>query len=205
MQSVGERLRSAREAKGVTASEAAAATKIKVQHIEALEAEDFNKIAAPIYVKGFLKLYAEYLSLEADSLIEQYKEGHAPLSPSQIVGSGESREKGASKFRFLGSSKGREEAAEVDTAPGKALPSADMKERIDKLRQALGKVNLPPGILKHAAILTGAIVVLVLLLSTISNCARRSGENKSRRQQEDISLIEGIPEPYIEPENMPRK
>lgn len=205
MQSLGERLRSAREAKGATASEAAAATKIKVQHIEALEAEDFGKIAAPIYVKGFLKLYAEYLGFEPNEIIEHYKSDNAPLSPSDIVGDGESQRKNTAGFKFLSPS-GNEKTA--DSAAGektdvKAFP-AILKAQIERLRDALRRIDLPPGLVKHGATLLGAIIVLVLLISMISNCARRNSGKIAREKQDDISLIEGIPEPYIEPEDMPR-
>ena len=57
----GAIFREAREQKGVNESQAALATRIKVQHIEAMENDDFDKIAAPAYAKGFIKLYAEYL------------------------------------------------------------------------------------------------------------------------------------------------
>ena len=60
----GKTLRAHREAKGLTTSEVAQKTHILVQQVEALEKEDFSKIAAPIYGRGFVKLYCEAVGIE---------------------------------------------------------------------------------------------------------------------------------------------
>ena len=49
MATLGQILKEAREKKGVTASQAAAATRMKIQTVEALERDDFSRIAAPTY------------------------------------------------------------------------------------------------------------------------------------------------------------
>ena len=68
----GKTLRSAREAKGYTASQIAEMTHIKASVIEGLENEDFSMIAAPIYGRGFVKLYCEAVGLEAKPLVAEY-------------------------------------------------------------------------------------------------------------------------------------
>ena len=78
MATLGQILKEAREKKNVTASQAAVATRMKIQTIEALERDDFSRIAAPMYAKGFIKLYAEYLGLDATPLIREYVDLHAP-------------------------------------------------------------------------------------------------------------------------------
>jgi transcriptional regulator with XRE-family HTH domain len=69
---LGQTLREARQKHNLTASQVAAGTRMKVQIVEDLEREEFAKIAAPIYGKGFIKLYAEYVGLDAKPLIEEY-------------------------------------------------------------------------------------------------------------------------------------
>ncbi len=68
----GSELFDARMAKGLSQSEVAAKTRIKVQLIDDLEQNDFSRIAAPIYGKGFIKLYADFLGIEAQPLIDEY-------------------------------------------------------------------------------------------------------------------------------------
>ena len=70
--SMGEILRTAREQRALSTSAAAEATHMKVQIIEDLEKEDFRRIAAPIYGRGFVKLYAEFLELDPAPLIREF-------------------------------------------------------------------------------------------------------------------------------------
>ena len=68
----GKALRSAREAKGYTASQIAEMTHLKSQVVEGLENEDFSMIAAPIYGRGFVKLYCEAVGLEPKPLVDEF-------------------------------------------------------------------------------------------------------------------------------------
>ena len=69
---LGEKLCNARLARKESLSDVAAATRMKVQVVEAIEKEDFRRIAAPIYAKGFIRLYAEHVGLDPRPLIEEY-------------------------------------------------------------------------------------------------------------------------------------
>ena len=68
----GKTLRSAREAKGYTASQIAEMTHLKPSAVEGLENEDFSMIAAPIYGRGFVKLYCEAVGLEPKPLVDEF-------------------------------------------------------------------------------------------------------------------------------------
>lgn len=71
---LGEILRNARVQKGLTPSDVAENTRMLVQVVESLEREDFRRIAAPIYGRGFIKLYAELLELDPEPLIRDFME-----------------------------------------------------------------------------------------------------------------------------------
>ena len=70
----GATLRAAREAKGLTPAQLAQTTHLMAQQIEALENEDFSKIAAPIYGRGFVKLYCEGVGLDPKPMIAEFME-----------------------------------------------------------------------------------------------------------------------------------
>ena len=70
----GKSLREAREAKGYTVAQIAETTHMLTAIIEGLEREDFSKIAAPIYGRGFVKLYCEAVGLEAKPFIDEFME-----------------------------------------------------------------------------------------------------------------------------------
>lgn len=69
---LGETLREAREAKGVTLHQAEAVTRVRGKYLMALEDGDWSSLPEPLYVKGFIRSYARYLGLDSLSLIAQY-------------------------------------------------------------------------------------------------------------------------------------
>ena len=70
----GKSLREAREAKGYTTAQIAETTHIMPSVVEGLEKEDFSRIAAPIYGRGFVKLYCEAVGLEAKPFVDEFME-----------------------------------------------------------------------------------------------------------------------------------
>lgn len=72
--SFGDTLRTAREAKGLTCSQVAAQTRLLVQIVEEMEREDFHRIAAPIYGRGFVRLYAQCVGLDPIPLTAEFME-----------------------------------------------------------------------------------------------------------------------------------
>src|ERR1019366_7271571 len=68
MPTVAEQLRAAREAKKLTVQQVADATKIRTDHIRALEDGNFNVFSAPIYIRGSVKNYAAMLKLDVPQI-----------------------------------------------------------------------------------------------------------------------------------------
>lgn len=69
---VGPALRKARQARGVSIGEASRDTRIRQEFIQALEAEDFDKLLGEVYVRGCLRSYSTYLGLPADRVLSRY-------------------------------------------------------------------------------------------------------------------------------------
>lgn len=82
---IGQQLESARQAKGVSVSEAGRATKILSKFIEAMEADDFGALSAPVYAKSFIKMYANYLGIEFQPLVDEYVGQHAPRNSRPLA------------------------------------------------------------------------------------------------------------------------
>lgn len=70
---VGERLRAARETKGLTLEEVAAQTRIPRRHLESLETGDWAQLPAPTYTLGFAKSYASTVDLDRVEIGEQLR------------------------------------------------------------------------------------------------------------------------------------
>ena len=69
MSTVAEQLRSAREARNLTIQQVAESTKMRTDHIRALEEGDFNVFSAPIYIRGSVKNYAVLLKLDVPQIM----------------------------------------------------------------------------------------------------------------------------------------
>ncbi|MGO9478038.1 MAG: helix-turn-helix domain-containing protein [Limisphaerales bacterium] len=69
MSTVAEQLRGAREAQKLTVQQVADATKIRTDHIRALEEGNFNVFCAPIYIRGSVKNYAMRLKLDVPQIM----------------------------------------------------------------------------------------------------------------------------------------
>ena len=70
---VGERLRAAREDKGLSLEDIAAQTRIPQRHLESIEASEWDKLPAPTYTTGFAKSYASAVGLDRAEIGEQLR------------------------------------------------------------------------------------------------------------------------------------
>ncbi|GAB4322957.1 MAG: hypothetical protein Kow0010_04000 [Dehalococcoidia bacterium] len=68
---IGESLRRARAERGITIEQAAEQTRISAAFLRALEAEAFDQLPAPVYVRGFLRSYATFLGLDYEPLLAE--------------------------------------------------------------------------------------------------------------------------------------
>lgn len=72
MESLGDRLKSVREAKGWTLDYISGETNISSRYLDALEREDFPVFPGEAYALGFLKNYGEYLGIDPEELYSLY-------------------------------------------------------------------------------------------------------------------------------------
>jgi transcriptional regulator with XRE-family HTH domain len=73
LETLSEYLTEVRNNLGLTAKEVSDKTGIKPRFLDYLESGDFKNLPADVYVYGFLKQLAQLYSVEAESLINQYK------------------------------------------------------------------------------------------------------------------------------------
>jgi cytoskeletal protein RodZ len=73
VESLGEKLRTARNEKGLTPSQVSRETNITIRYIEALETENFSVFPAEPYVIGFLKNYSAFLDLDVQKMVSLYR------------------------------------------------------------------------------------------------------------------------------------
>lgn len=72
METIGQRLRQARESLGLSLDEAERTTRIRAQHLAALERDAFDALPSPVQARGFLKNYADFLHLDSGRLLQDF-------------------------------------------------------------------------------------------------------------------------------------
>lgn len=85
MSQLGERLRLAREQKGISLAQAAAETRIRQQSLAALEEGFFERIPNDVVVKGFLRNYAQFLDMSPDEMVDLYRQENGTTRPIQVM------------------------------------------------------------------------------------------------------------------------
>jgi len=79
----GTRLRQAREAAGMTLEDVGQRLRMPVQVVRSLEEEQWQKLGAPVFVRGQLRSYARLLNVDISQLLEQAQVG--PVVPPTLV------------------------------------------------------------------------------------------------------------------------
>jgi len=79
----GTRLRQAREAAGLTLEDVGQRLRMPVQVVRSLEQEQWQKLGAPVFVRGQLRSYARLLGVDVSELLEQAQVG--PVVPPTLV------------------------------------------------------------------------------------------------------------------------
>ena len=81
---IGEQLKTAREARGLSIEYVADETNIARRYIAAMENEDFSVFPGEPYIIGFLRNYAEYLGLESAAIIQAFRGIRIQEQPAPI-------------------------------------------------------------------------------------------------------------------------
>jgi cytoskeleton protein RodZ len=80
---IGEQLKQARLERKLTIKKASQATAVRAQFLDALEADDFASLPSPVQARGFLRLYANYLGLDAEQLLATLR-GETPSEQGPV-------------------------------------------------------------------------------------------------------------------------
>ena len=72
MESVGLYLRERREAKNMSVQELSRATRVPVSSLERIEADQFDELPGEVFVRGFLKAYANAVEVPENDVVARY-------------------------------------------------------------------------------------------------------------------------------------
>jgi cytoskeleton protein RodZ len=69
---LGEKLRQAREERGISISEVAEQTRISPHYLDSIENDDYRTLPGGIFNKGFVKSYAKYVGIDEQEALQDY-------------------------------------------------------------------------------------------------------------------------------------
>ena len=75
---VGSALRTVRESRGLSLEEAGRDTRVRLEFLEAIESDDFERLLGDVHVRGCLRTYATYLRLSPDKVVAAYEHEFGP-------------------------------------------------------------------------------------------------------------------------------
>jgi cytoskeletal protein RodZ len=101
IETVGTTLRQRRETKRMSLAEVARVTRIPLSTLEAIEQDHFDDLPGEVFVKGFLKSYAQTLGLVADDVVARYaasrRIGGADMNPLPVASPVQAAREGQSR------------------------------------------------------------------------------------------------------------
>ena len=78
----GELLAEARAAAGLSLAEISIRTKIPVPQLEAVERDEYHRLSGPLYVKSFLRAYAEAVGVDLEVVLDLYRRSSGEGAPT---------------------------------------------------------------------------------------------------------------------------
>lgn len=81
LNSVGRVLRATREERGLTLEQASTVTRVRLYYLQALEDDEPDLLPSTVQARGYLRLYADYLGLPVQPLLDAWPNGAPVLTP----------------------------------------------------------------------------------------------------------------------------
>jgi cytoskeleton protein RodZ len=198
MQTIGERLEEARKKKGISIREAAEATKIRGDYLSRFENNQFDINLTELYVRGFLRTYAQFLRLPADRIINDYA----------ALGRGEARPRQPSREIYgrmdvsIATADERGEAkAPVDDEPAAPAPTPRRSSGAGRRVGTGPSMGVDPAVVfkigKWAAIALVGVLVIWGLVAIFSSGT--SAPTKSAAPSTQSTAVVAAPQPPAEP------
>ncbi|MDE3091431.1 MAG: DUF4115 domain-containing protein [Chloroflexota bacterium] len=82
MSLLGERLRQARESRGISPLQVEIDTRIRASVIQAMEEGDFESLPPEPFLRGLVRSYSTYLGVDAQEMLELYAADTTPVMPT---------------------------------------------------------------------------------------------------------------------------
>jgi len=191
MQTIGERLEEARKRKGISIREAAEATKIRGEYLQKFENNQFEINLSDLYVRGFLRTYANFLKLPAERLVSDFcalhpaeKEEERPRIPSREV---------YGRMDISVTSSNRAKSADTEPEPEPVQDAAEGGSRprtFARIGTSLPAAPLIEGrMVIKIGVIAAAALLIVLIIWGIMSVTGGSKEKQAQTQTQEPQIV----------------
>lgn len=175
---VSDILRAEREKQNLTIKDIEKGTSIRGIYIEAIENGEFNKLPGEVYAKGFIRNYATFLKLDADSIILSYTQENHPEEIAKAEAAKAAEEK----------NKEREKKAEA------VAPKPQPAEKKTELRQQVESSHKKQNFMLIVAIILAVIGGAFYLTSGSSEEQPAAAPAPVETKAEEVPAKPAVPE-----------
>ena len=71
-ESIGEKLRLARETRGIALRDISEQTRISMRYLEAIESDDYRRLPGGIFNRSFIRAYAKFIGYDEQEAMDEY-------------------------------------------------------------------------------------------------------------------------------------
>ena len=163
---IGAALRDARMGRALSIDECQRATRISRRYLEALEEEDFGALPAPVFARGFLRSYAQFLGVDSTTLVQRFPGEPRPteaLPAAGVLGQPPRRSRGGEYERRGGPAVLREN----DALLSRQSPGYADERYADESLAPIPTIDTRTPSVRLGPWLVAAFVVLVVLAGVV--------------------------------------
>ena len=176
-QTIGQRLKAEREDQRLTLEKVFEGTRIRVQYLQALEADDLSVMPSPVQARGYLRNYAEFLGFDVEQVLHELQEINERPASEEVIGP-------ADVFPPP-----QAEAEHVEDQPASFDESVDVVKAAPTIEELMGPIKPKPARRKK------------MDAEPVSATAEPPSRRRSRQKTEPVTeeepntAIESIPQP----------
>ncbi|MFT3892699.1 MAG: helix-turn-helix domain-containing protein [Anaerolineales bacterium] len=184
-QTIGQKLKQAREAKRLTLEQVFEAIRIRIPYLKALEDDNLSVMPSPVQARGYLRNYADFLDLNVDQLLEEMRA--EKKASDEIIGPADLTDQSASQTS---------ERAPVQQAAPLFTPEPASVIQAESQPEIVPTVDEIPVIKPKT---TRRKKADAQPAATETSPTKRRGRKKAEPQPEPTPIVESQPEVIAEP------
>ena len=204
-QTIGQKLKNAREEKRLTLEKVFEDIRIRIPYLQALEADDLSTMPSPVQARGYLRNYAHYLELDFDQLLNELRAD--TQATAEIIGPAEDASTLRPSLQLQDDAVlNRQPETQTidpllteDSAKEVPAPSTTKPARRKKTNSQPKHSPALPGTDQPGRWAPGASVDVAQDVPDSAQPAKRRGRKKVEPESEPIPIVESVPELVEDP------